>query len=372
MKIGIDINSAIGKKAGIGYYTESLVKALSKIDQQNEYFLYTPEKVNWELGDNFHQIVLSKDSLFNKLFWFLRLFIDTQISNVVDVFLTPNSLPIATLSFLKRNVVLSIMDIVPYKMSRTSELKVRLLFMQLPFALKMSKRILAISNATKNDLISELNIPEDKITVTHLAAHDWCFEETTKTEIERVKEMYKLPEKYFLFVSTLEPRKNIPNLIRGFAKFVENDKQGFKLVIGGKKGWLYDEIFEVVKEETVEDKIIFTDYLPDEDMLPLYKGATAFTFVPFMEGFGLTPLEAMAAGLPVMTSNTSSLPEVVGDAAIKVNPNNVDEISKGMRELAENDSLRNELRKKSKIQVKKFDWKNTAKLTLDVLESCVK
>jgi len=367
MKIGIDINSAIGKKAGIGYYTESLVKALAKIDQKNEYFLYTPEMVEWQLGKNFHQVIMPKKSIISKVIWFLKIFVDTQIRNSVDVFLSPNSLPIATMSFIRKNVVLSIMDIVPYKLSKTAELRVRLLFLQLPLALRISKEILTISNATKQDLLSELSVPESKITVTHLATHDWCFGKATTEDILRVRKLYTLPENYFLFISTLEPRKNVPNLIRAFEKFSRADTQGYKLVIGGKKGWLYDEIFHVVEEERVEEKVIFTDYIADEDLLPLYQGASVFTFVPFMEGFGLTPLEAMTCGIPVLTSNTSSLPEVVGDAAITVDPDSVDEIAAGMKRLAEDGKLRGELVKKGYNQAKKFSWEKTAKLTLTVL-----
>ncbi len=368
MNIGIDIKSAVGNKAGIGYYTKSLVQALSAIDKENNYFLFSTADIDWHLGENFKTIVYPYSGLINKLLWHLKTLWMVQFSNKIDVFFSPNSLTIPMLSFFKRNNVLSVMDLVPYKMSKTAELKVRLLFAQMPLALKMSKSLVAISEATKNDLVEYMKVDPKKITVTPLAAHDWCYEETTEEEINRVQKKYYLPEKYFLFVSTLEPRKNIPNLIRAFAKFSKADKQNFKLVIGGKKGWLYDEIFQVVKDEEVEDKIIFTDYIADEDMLPLYKGATAFTFISWMEGFGLTPLEAMAVGLPVLCSNTSSLPEVVGDAAILVSPESVEQIAEDMRQLAEDEKLRKELIEKGKLQASKFSWEKTAKLTLEVLE----
>ncbi len=370
MKIGIDIRSAIGNKSGIGYYTMSLVTHMSKIDNMNQYFLYTSEKVDWDLGENFTQIVRSEKGLINKILWIARLFLECFIGNKIDVFFSPNSLTLATLSLLRRNVVLTVHDLVPVVMKETTSKNVRFFFQQLPLALSFAKAILVPSLATKNDLLRLFKIPEDKVYFTPEAAHDWCYGQTSAGEIIRVKEKFSLPEKYFLFVSTLEPRKNIPNLIRAFSKFSKTDKQNFKLVIGGKKGWLYDEIFQVVKEEKVENKVIFTDYIADEDMLPLYKGATAFTFVPFMEGFGLTPLEAMATGIPVLTSNCSSLPEVTGDAALLADPNNVDDIASKMVSLANDETLRKDLVEKGNKQIQKFSWDKTAKLTLEVLDDC--
>ena len=368
MKIGIDIRSAIGQKSGVGYYTKSLVEALASIDDGNQYFLYTSERVDWGLGSNFHQIVRSDTGFVKKWNWMFSLIIECFLLGKVDVFFSPHSLSIATLSLFRRNVVLTIHDLVPVVMRETTSRNVRLFFRQLPWAVHLAKAILVPSQATKDDLLRLYKISKEKVFLTPEAAHDWCFEKTTKKEIKRVKKKFDLPEKYFLFVSTLEPRKNIPNLIRAFSKFSQTDKQGVKLVLGGKKGWLYDEIFKVVKEEQLENKIIFTDYIPDEDMLPLYKGATAFTFVPLMEGFGLTPLEAMATGIPVLTSNCSSLAEVAGDAALQAGPNDVDDIAQNMRKLAEDKILRKNLIRKGLVQVRKFSWQRTAKLTLSALE----
>jgi glycosyltransferase involved in cell wall biosynthesis len=368
MKVGIDVRTAVGKKTGIGYYTQSLVLALSSIDKENEYLLYTNEELDWKLGSNFHQIVRNEKGLINKVLWIFRLALECFILNKVDVFFSPNSLTLVTLSFLKKNCVLTVHDLVPVVMKETSSSNVRFFFHQLPIACKIARAIIVPSEATKKDLLSNFKIDENKVHLIQEASHNWCFQKTTKEEIDRVKTKFALPENYFLFVSTLEPRKNVPHLIRAFSKFSKTDNQNFKLVIGGKKGWMYDEIFEVVKDEKIENKIIFTDYISDDDILPLYKGATAFTFVPFMEGFGLTPLEAMATGIPVMTSNCSSLPEVTSDAAILVDPKNIDEIAEGMRKLATDVDLRKSLAEKGLKQVTKFSWIKSAELTLSVLE----
>lgn len=372
MKIGVDVRTAVGRKTGIGYYTQSLIGALSKIDRKNEYYLYTTEKLNWKLRTNFHQIVRSEKGFVNKILWTFHLAMECFVFGKVNVFFSPNSLTLVTISILNRKCVLTIHDLVPVLMKQTTSRNVQFFFRQLPIACRIAKAIIVPSESTRKDLLSNFKIDSDKVYLTQEAAHDWCFGKVSEAEITKIKKKYNLPEKYFLFVSTLEPRKNISNLIRSFSKFSKNDKQGFKLVIGGKKGWMFDEIFDVVKDENVEDKVIFTDYLPDDDMLPLYKGSTAFTFVPFMEGFGLTPLEAMATGIPVMTSNCSSLPEVAGEAAILVDPNSIDEMAKGMRELAKDVELRKSLIRKGLKQVKKFSWEKTARQTLYIFEKVAK
>jgi len=367
MKIGIDIRTAIGKKAGIGAYTEYLVLGLSEIDRNNKYVLYTSKPVEWELGDNFEQIIWDDSTFWGKLTWQLRLWLEVTILGKVDVFLSTNSVILALLSVPRRNVVLTIHDMVPFLMRETTQSRVRFWFMYLPLAAKFAKAIIVPSEATRDDVIKHLGISRDKIFLTWEGAiiPKGKFK---KGDIEKVKKKFGIQGEYFLFISTLEPRKNIPNLIRAFSKFSKDYKKDIKLVIGGKKGWLYDEIFQVVQEENVENKVIFTDYVPDEDMEALHKGAIAYVNIPLMEGFGLSQLVAMTWEVPVLTSNMSSIPEVVGDAAITVDPNDISLIAKKMLELAEDEELRAGLKERGLKQASKFSWQKTAKLTLNVLE----
>ena len=178
--------------------------------------------------------------------------------------------------------------------------------------------------------------------------------------------MTKFSNDYLLYVGTLQPRKNLVRAIEAFG-LLKRDST-LKFVIAGKKGWLYDEIFEKVKELNLENEVIFTGYVPDEDLPELYKNAKAFIFVSLYEGFGLPVLEAMSYGIPVLTSNTSSLPEVAGDAALLVDPENTEEIAKGMERLLTDEKLRQQLISKGKEQIKKFSWEKAAKETLQVLE----
>jgi len=367
--IGIDIRSALGRKTGIGYYTYSLVRSLAKLDQKNDYVLYTTKKVKWGLPTNFVQQIYPANSIFQKILFILRTWNSFSFKKEVDVFFSPAALTFATLGVFSKNVVLTIHDIVPKVMGKTAAKNVRFFFLQLPVALKYATKIVVPSIATKNDLENYTKVDPRKVSVTPEAAHEWCYQDVTEEQLKEVVAKYNLPKNYFLFVSTLEPRKNIPTLIKAFARFSYKDTQNYKLVIGGKKGWLYDAIFTEVEIHNLQDKIIFTDYIADHDLLPLYKQAKAFTFVPLMEGFGLTPLEAMVVGIPVITSNTSSLPEVVGDAAITVDPNDVTEISDALKKVANDEELREEMIEKGKKQSEKFSWDKCAKLTLEAIES---
>jgi len=200
--------------------------------------------------------------------------------------------------------------------------------------------------------------------------------------MDEIRNKYGIRGEYILFVGTLQPRKNIVRLIEAFA-FVchpelvsgsqskrdsdlrQNDIQ---LVIVGKKGWLFDEILKAPKKFGIEDKVKFLDFVADEDLPLFYKNALCFVLPSLYEGFGLPILEAMQYGCPVITSNVSSLPEAGGDAALYVNPLDVDDIVKNLELIIQNSELRNKLKKKGYEQVKKFSWEKTARETLRVLE----
>lgn len=181
-----------------------------------------------------------------------------------------------------------------------------------------------------------------------------------------LKEKYKINKKYILFVGTLQPRKNIVRLIEAFSKI--HHQQQLNLVIVGKKGWMYEEILEAPKQYGIENQIKFLEFVPDEDLSLLYKNALCFVLPSLYEGFGLPVLEAMTQGCPVITSNVSSLPEAGGDAALYVDPEDVDDIAAKMQSLVKDEELRKTLIEKGYKQVKKFSWEKAARETLKVLE----
>ncbi|WP_407896859.1 glycosyltransferase family 4 protein [Scytonema sp. NUACC26] len=236
--------------------------------------------------------------------------------------------------------------------------------------------VTCVSNSTKNDLCSYLkDINPEQVFVTHLAAAPDVFYPCSNSEqIVRVRNKYRIPNaNYILSLCTLEPRKNIDHVIRCFAKLIqEQNIKDLYLVLVGTKGWSYNKIFEEVTNfPLAKERIILTGYVADEDLAALYSGALAFTYLSFYEGFGLPPLEAMQCGVPVISSNTSSLPEVVGDAAIMLDPLDTDMLCQSILELYNNSSLRERMSLKSIEQAKRFSWERCARETVKAYEIAV-
>ena len=228
-------------------------------------------------------------------------------------------------------------------------------------ALTYETNIICISQSTRNDLCNYAKtIDPGKVSVIPLAASGkfyQCTDRQTKTLL-RLK--YGIPSDaaYFLSVSTLESRKNIDLTIKSFVRILQEEKRkDLYLVLTGAKGWRYDQIFSAIDNaDYFRNKIILTGYVPDEDLAPLYSGALAFVYPSFYEGFGLPPLEAMQCGTPVITSNTSSLPEVVGDAGIMLAPTDADGLCQAMLRVYTDSELRGAMKQKSLERAKLFSW----------------
>lgn len=227
---------------------------------------------------------------------------------------------------------------------------------------------LCISHSTKDDLCNYAkHVDPAKVLVTHLAASNLFYPCTSPQQIEQVRAKYSIPDvPYLLSLSTLEPRKNIDHLIRCFAQLVQQEKlQDLYLVLVGTKGWNYDQIFaEISNNSALQDRIIVTGYVADEDLAALYSSAMAFVYPSFYEGFGLPPLEAMQCGIPVITSNTSSLPEVVGDAGIMLDPKDQDGLCHRLLQIYTDTDLRQTMSRQSLEQAKKFSWERCTQETI--------
>ncbi|MDE5582990.1 MAG: glycosyltransferase family 4 protein [Ruminococcus sp.] len=178
--------------------------------------------------------------------------------------------------------------------------------------------------------------------------------------IRKAKKALKISGEYFLYVGTIEPRKNLQRLIKGYYIFCRKAENPPKLVLAGGKGWLYDDILKLVKRLDISDRVIFTEYVPDEYMTPLICGAVAFVFPSLYEGFGMPPLEAMACGVPVLTSGEASLPEVVGKCAVICNAYSEKSIAKGLLRLYSDKKLRLELSEKGLRRARQFTWEKSA------------
>jgi glycosyltransferase involved in cell wall biosynthesis len=235
----------------------------------------------------------------------------------------------------------------------------------------VSKAVFAISNSTKKDIVRHYPHSEDKIYVTPLAYDASQFNPSISDEdVRRVRDRYSIVSDYVLYLGTLKPSKNIESLLTAFASIINLKLpiNNLKLVIAGKKGWMFESIYKKVTELGMEDRVIFTDFVDEKDKPALIKGSKLFVLPSFWEGFGLDVLNAMACGVPVVASNVGSLPEVVGNAGILVDPNDPESIAQGIKEvLLAPITKYNSMVEKGLAQVKKFSWEKTARETLRVI-----
>ena len=236
----------------------------------------------------------------------------------------------------------------------------------------ISKGIFAISNSTKRDIVRHYPFAKDKIHVTPLAYDKSKFNlDISQNDVRRVAARHSIVHDYVLYLGTLKPSKNLEGLLTAFQSVIANSQfpiSNLTLVIAGKKGWMFDSIFRKVKDLKLEDKVIFTDFVPEEDKTGIIAGAKLFVLPSFWEGFGLDALNAMAAGVPVVVSNVGSLPEVVKDAGILVDPHSPESIAGGIKKVLSMDKTHyNSIVKKGLDQAKKFSWEKTARETLKIL-----
>jgi glycosyltransferase involved in cell wall biosynthesis len=365
MKVGIISDQLNLTRTGIGNYVFNLAKELIKIGGKNICLINYKE--NDSLPVRYNNIIVSYPSKipFKRLLWHNYIWFKKGYLDELDIIHNPTHVQI----FLKfhQKYIVTVHDIVPFislDRCRIGRQLVYKLFFQR--TLKTADKIIAVSNSTKNDLINYFNIPEEKIRVILLAA-DEKFKPLSNKEIKEAKQKYNLNFPFILYVGTLEPRKNIPSLIKAFYKLKKKTLQ-YKLVITGKKGWKYKEIFETIDKLNLQNDVVFTGYVSDDDLPALYNAADLFVYPSIYEGFGLPPLEAMACGTPVITSNTSSLPEVVGDAGIMIDPPDVDGLADAMHEVLTNEGLRANMIKKGLGRAKMFSWEKCARETLEVYE----
>lgn len=376
MKIGIDAGPAFRlSKTGVGNYTYHLINHLLKNAPNDEYVLWyqVPLLTKYSIPEIFldqPNVRVIKSRLPDRFFllWARYCskfsFIDSMVN--VDVFHATSVWGFPLRMAGKRVITVHDVTFLTTPDSYTKgELNLIKIFTR---SVQNADLVIADSSNTKKDLVELLMVPEDKIRVILLGVDDSFHPIDDGDLIHSIREKYRLENDYILHVGTLQPRKNLVRLIEAFHQIQQNGSIDCQLVLAGGKGWMYDEIFQKVSVLGLESKVVFTDYISEEDLLVLMNGAAVFTLVSLYEGFGLPPLEAMACGTPVIVSNISSLPEVVGDAGILVNPYDVDEIARAIHEVLVNERLREEMRVKGLERAKQFSWEKTAKETLKAYE----
>ncbi len=233
-------------------------------------------------------------------------------------------------------------------------------------AANWADEVITISDYSKNELSKWTGIALNKITVIPLAVDERWFKEVSSVDFARVRQLYQLPETFFISVGTLQPRKNVESIIRAHRTLSPVERLRTPLVIIGREGWKCEEVMQLINEDSVSGAVRWLEHVPDADLLPALKLASALVFPSLGEGFGLPVLEAFAASVPVITSNTTSLPEVTGDAAITLNPLDVDEIARAMQQILDDQKLVLILKQRGVARAKEFTWQACADATLQV------
>lgn len=349
MKIGF-ISDSIGKEStGIGYYSFNLLKSLHNEGHEITIIDYVKKDILKKYSKKF-LIIENRFPFLKTLLW--HFFLLNKIKkNDFDLIVNPSFFP--NVLGNANNLVFTVHDlsmvIYPQHTKIGKGIYYRLF---LPGTLKKASKVLADSENTKIDVMKMMKIDEKKIYVLHPCLDSIFKKIKNETIIKKVKNKYLLPNKYYLYVGTVEPRKNIENIFKAFDLTYEKNK--IPLVVVGKKGWKDFGIKKTFNKLKHKERIIFTGYVDREDLPAIYSLASLFIFPSFYEGFGFPPLEAMACGCPVVTSNNSSLAEICGESAAYVNPYSVDDISKKMTNILKNKSFLKEIKNKGLIQSKKF------------------
>jgi glycosyltransferase involved in cell wall biosynthesis len=365
MKIGIEAERAnVSHPTGVERYASELIRNLAKLDTHNEYILYfrtKPQEWFTKLPPNFKVKVIP----FPKFWTQTRLTWELLI-HPVDLFF----MPIQALPFLHpKNSVITVHDIA-YEFFPKAFTPFMLFYLKLTsrWGVWRAKKIITVSDSTKNDVIKMYGANPNKITTSYLGL-DGSFQPMSYQDSQSVLDSYGLSfKKYILFVGTLQPRKNLEKLIDAYLKLKKDFHIEEKLVISGGKGWSWEPILDKIISAK-KDGVVYIEYAPFEHLKPLYSGATALVLPSLYEGFGLPPLEAMACGTPVIVSNISSLPEVVGDAGEYFEPDSVDSIAQGMMKVLEDKNLQEQMSKKGIERAKQFTWEKCAQTVLKVFES---
>jgi len=366
MKIGI-ISAPLGAfRTGVPNYAYHLIAQMNNMSTQ-DISLSLIDYRRSELDTIFPSLnkinVPNKYSKISKMYlWYMSLPADFN-ANAYDFDIVHNPFQIPTFKkFKKHNYVFSIHDITPIKFSSTHSLRRAMIYRTfLPKTLRSADLLISGSQNTKTDVVNSFNISPEKIQVIPYGVDD-IYRPTGIAEQSVTRDKYRITDPFILYVGTLEPRKNIPLLLKAFSK-IKSQGDKHKLVIVGKQGWKHKVIYDLIEHLHLRNDVIFTGYVPEVELPYLYGAADVFVYPSIYEGFGLPPLEAMACGTPVITSNTSSLPEVVGDAGIMIDPYDVDGLVQAMHSILRDDTLKQELSKKGLERARKFSWVRCAKST---------
>lgn len=366
MRIAIDAHSVGTGLGGNESYATNLIEALADIDQVNDYTLYVTKRLALERFKNRWQNFAVRQTIPHTPLIRIPLILSKELrQNPVDVLHVQFTAP----PLAPCRVVCTIHDLafehLPETFKRRSWIQMR---MTVRHTAKNAARIITVSEYSKRDIVETYGIPAEKIAVTHEAAPAHFQPVISENELQRARQTYGIEGEYVLSVGSIQPRKNLTRLIAAYSRLRTKRTEGKlpKLVLVGKQAWLYGETLKAIKDFGLSDSVILTGYVPESDLPALYSGALCFIYPSYFEGFGLPPLEAMKCGAAVIVGNRTSLPEVVGNAAVMVDPFDIDALAFAIEKLIDDSDFRSRLRVQGLERSKKFSWHSTARKTLAV------
>lgn len=374
MKLFVEAHTILKNKSGVGWFTHGLVQGMQKeLKPKDSIHLLTHPAEPIDIAD----LLENKQTFDQPIDWMPgRLYHSLKFRNLMPpvdlfygkgVYIFPNFIRWPLVKSPSVIVVhdLSMFDVPDYSSPKNLEFMTR----HLPNSIAKADMIVAVSNSTKKTLCEKFDVDPSKVIVAHLAAEP-NHHRRSDEEIAEAKAKYGIFGKYFLFVSTLEPRKNVEGIIQAYRALPKKIRDEYSLVLAGGHGWRDEEIRTAIHDARIAgERVVLTGYIDTEDKPALYSGAEIFLFPSHYEGFGLPVVESMACGTPVITANNSSLPEVGGKAVQYVDSTNNEQLVEAIKELVNNESLRAELVQKGYKQAKKFSWENCARAVMDGIEA---
>ena len=382
MKIAIDIRSLQDKRhSGVQEYLLNLLEELLKIDQDNTYLLFSSghrifgHQDLLKIINQYPDIKIKHLKIANKfltIFW--RFFNWPNLDKFLeypDIFFAPN-LNILPKNILRKTVI-TFHDLSFRRFPEFFSLKSRLwhIFIRPAILARNAKSVIAVSDSTAEDTKEFYQINDEKIRTIPLGTRKDLAEIKDKDDekLKEIKDKYNLPDKFILYLGTLEPRKNVTGIVRSYNLLRKNEAfKDYSLVLTGPKGWLFKKIFKEAAKSLYKKDIIFTGPILRQERICFYNLASLFVYPSFLEGFGLPPLEAMSCGLPVIVSNRSSLPSVVGKAGLLIDPYRTGDLAWAIELVLSDQKFYEILKKEGFLQAEKFNWQKTAQNTLKLFQ----
>ena len=371
MHIAIDAHSVGTGLAGNETYAANLVEALAEVDRENRYTVYVTEaEAEARFGGRWGHVGVRRTLPHTPLVRIpLTLSAELRRRPVDLLHVQYTAPPLAPCP-----VVATIHDLSFEHVPETFRLRSRV---QLKLTVRATARraahVIAPSEYTRRDLVETYGLDPARVTAIPLAVSPRFRPVEDAGEVGRVKGRYGIAGEYVLAVGSIQPRKNLARLLRAYSALrrARGRSNLPQLVLVGKQAWLYGDTLRTIEGEGLGQSVLLTGYVSEGDLPALYTGALLFAYPSFYEGFGLPPLEAMSCGAPVLTGDRTSLPEVVGDAALTVDPFDTDALAEGLARLIDDDALRADLRERGLTRARRFDWRDTARMTLQVYRSVV-